>query len=443
LQLHVGLDDTDSPEGGCTTHIIARLVEQLYKLGVTFTDYPNLLRLNPNVPWKTRGNGAVCLRFLIDDSQLEEVKQCILKEVKQNSKFDCDNTNPGVVFHKGDVPPIYKEFSKRVISSVVKLDDAKKVIREGLGEAVGFKNERGLIGAIAAIGGLYEGDYTFELLTYRNPDNYGTKRMLDEDSVWAMNLESGETYNNVDKKFRRVLIAPRGPDPVLFGIRGETAKVVWDAGRRVVSLEPITRWVIFRSNQGTDNHLKNLHKINELQPMTPAKASGKVSKKSWTITGGHVFFTLQDETGEIDCAAYEPTGNFRENVRMLIPEDRVTAYGGVRNDKEKPTLNLEKLEITLLAKNVQYVNPRCPTCRGSMESMGMDKGYRCRHCGYRDGKLVKVPKIFDRELEIGMFFPQPGAQRHLSKPSVRYGKEKHGDYVFQLPDEPWFGIGNL
>ena len=57
MLLHIGLDDTDSPEGGCTTYIGARLVEELDALGVRFTDYPNLLRLNPNVPWKTRGNG--------------------------------------------------------------------------------------------------------------------------------------------------------------------------------------------------------------------------------------------------------------------------------------------------------------------------------------------------------------------------------------------------
>jgi len=26
-------------------------------------DYPYLVRLNPNIPWKTRGNGAVCIHF--------------------------------------------------------------------------------------------------------------------------------------------------------------------------------------------------------------------------------------------------------------------------------------------------------------------------------------------------------------------------------------------
>ena len=65
--MHIGLDDTDSTRNGCTTYIAALLVEQLEHLHVKFIDYPNLVRLNPNVPWKTRGNGALCLRFEFDE----------------------------------------------------------------------------------------------------------------------------------------------------------------------------------------------------------------------------------------------------------------------------------------------------------------------------------------------------------------------------------------
>ena len=59
---HVGIDDTDSLDGGCTTWVASRVIEAL------LPDYeligaPRLVRLNPNVPWKTRGNGAVALTF--------------------------------------------------------------------------------------------------------------------------------------------------------------------------------------------------------------------------------------------------------------------------------------------------------------------------------------------------------------------------------------------
>jgi tRNA(Ile2)-agmatinylcytidine synthase len=104
LRLHVGLDDTDSPQGGCTTYIAARLVERLLEIGTRFVDYPNLLRLNPNVPWKTRGNGAVCLRVEIDEEQARAVKRAVVGEVEAGSRFECGNTNPGMVFLEGEVP---------------------------------------------------------------------------------------------------------------------------------------------------------------------------------------------------------------------------------------------------------------------------------------------------------------------------------------------------
>ena len=37
------------------------------------------------------------------------------------------------------------------------------------------------------------------------------------------------TFNNVDIAKGRVIITPRGPDPILLGIRGETAEIVKSA----------------------------------------------------------------------------------------------------------------------------------------------------------------------------------------------------------------------
>ena len=48
------------------------------------------------------------------------------------------------------------------------------------------------------------------------------------------------------------------------------------------------------------------------------------------------------------CAAFEPTKNFRETVKKLIPGDLIEVYGAVK-DK---TLNLEKLEVLELADKI-------------------------------------------------------------------------------------------
>ena len=85
----------------------------------------------------------------------------------------------------------------------------------------------------------------------------GTKRRVDEASIFEMEkLTAPYTFNNVDAEKGRVIITPRGPDPILFGIRGETPEVVKKAYEIVKPLEPVERWVIFRSNQGTDAHLR-------------------------------------------------------------------------------------------------------------------------------------------------------------------------------------------
>jgi tRNA(Ile2)-agmatinylcytidine synthase len=422
------MDDTDSPNGGCTTHIAARLVERFLSVGVRFVDYPNLLRLNPNVPWKTRGNGAICLRVEIDPSSEAVVKKTVLEEVEAFAEFTCGNTNPGVVFLNGGVPEEIIGFSSRVVRSVVTLDEALDLVDGWGGMAVGYKNMRGVIGALAAVGGLQRGDYTYEFLAYRNPQRWGTPREVDPASVRVMDGETeGDTFNNVDPKSARILIAPHGPDPVLFGVRGDDAQAVRRAGL-MVSSEPVERWAVFRTNQGTDAHLDVNSAIDTLRPNDPGVVEGQVAGPPRTIQGGHVILRLRDRTAGIDCAAYEPTGGFRDIVRGLIPGDLIRVYGGVRGDApgEVLTFNLEKLEVLELADDVRLRNPSCPKCGGGMESMGRGKGFRCRKCGFRGRSLSKVEVKEERRIEEGLYITPPGAQRHLTKPLTRYGKERHG-----------------
>src|SRR3989442_3799682 len=61
MPLYLGVDDTDSLRGMCTTFLATELVRALGAWDLI--GYPRLVRLNPNIPWKTRGNGAICLRL--------------------------------------------------------------------------------------------------------------------------------------------------------------------------------------------------------------------------------------------------------------------------------------------------------------------------------------------------------------------------------------------
>ena len=71
LFLSIGLDDIDSIKGGCTTHFATEIVRLIYKYGGFLLDYPRLIRFNPDIPWKTRGNGGIAIDCAINRKQLK------------------------------------------------------------------------------------------------------------------------------------------------------------------------------------------------------------------------------------------------------------------------------------------------------------------------------------------------------------------------------------
>ena len=46
--LQVGIDDTDSKDGMCTTYVGAVAIDRLKTEGIELEGYPKLIRLNPN-----------------------------------------------------------------------------------------------------------------------------------------------------------------------------------------------------------------------------------------------------------------------------------------------------------------------------------------------------------------------------------------------------------
>ncbi|MGQ9507369.1 MAG: TiaS agmantine-binding domain-containing protein [Candidatus Bathycorpusculaceae bacterium] len=425
--MHIGLDDTDSTRKGCTTYIAALVVEKLLKLNVNFVDYPNLVRLNPNVPWKTRGNGALCLRIQYGENAEEEIKEMAISTVEENADLEFKGTEPGIVFFNGvRIPKEVKIFAENTIAGIVSLKEAFKILKKFGAEAVGFKKGRGIIGGLAAVGETLHGDHTYEILAYRVPENYGSKRKVDTASIFEMDKATAPyTFNNVDQEKRRVIITPRGPDPILFGVRGETPEIVKKAFAMVKPLEPIERWVIFRTNQGTDAHLKRVAKLSEVKPYHPVIARGTVAVNPKIIPRRHVIFSIKDESAQVDCAAYEPTGALRRVAMKLSVGDYVEVYGGVRAPSKNPlTINLEKIRLLKLAPKIVYQNPFCTKCGKRLKSMGKDKGFKCEKCGSRYANMGKVEVKVKREIRKGLYITSTRSQRHLTKPFRRYGMEK-------------------
>jgi len=445
-EIHIGIDDTDSLKAGCTTFIAACLIELFSKEKIRFLDYPNIVRLNPNIPWKTRGNGAVCLRIIAPTQIYENIRELTIAYVEKNSKINLKETNPGVVFHQGVIPDVLREFSFKALNEVIRLDEAFKILKKCHSEAFGLNNGRGIIGALAAIGETLDGDHTYEAITYRLPENRGKPRRLEFQSIVEMDRATRPwTFNNIDPETGRVLITPRGPDPVLFGIRGESMEVVKKAMGMVRVFEAIERWAIFRTNHGTDAHLKKTCKIKDIPPYSAMVVEGLVAQSHRTIQGGHVVFTMEDETKKIDCAAYEPTGSFRNVVKALTVGDKIRIYGGIRKalPRHTYTVNIEKIEVLELTKKFELHNPKCPRCGKKMGSMGYRKGFRCEKCGYKDPKAEKILVEAPRDITCGLYVPPPRAHRHLTKPFLRYGLEKGGKTnSYRTYPKDFWGLGD-
>ena len=427
---HIGLDDTDSSDGMCTTFLTFNLVKILLRhKGTRLLDYPNLIRLNPNIPWKTRGNAALVIRL---ETTMMEEKDIFKICYRQLRKFATSKrANSGLVVFKGEkIPQSVVEFSRRALFEVQSLSRAKEILEKEEGfRYVGLRNKQGLVGALAGIGNELKDDYTFELIAYRK--SCKKKRIIDKRKVVAMDRKTRfETFNCYDEVNDRILIAPHGPDPVLLGIRGETPLAVKNAFRMLLPIKNLSGYIVFRSNQGTGEHLKEFLDLSHVKAYTSGRVKGVVSSKPSMAQGGHTYFELKNDQGGIPCAAYEPTGRFRLKVLSLVVGDLIEVGGGIRKgtSTHPKILNLEYMIPRKLVSLLLESNPKCPRCFGPMDSEGKEKGYECRHCGYRSNMLSKSSTLKERELtENRLYLPDLKAHRHLTKPLQRFLLKKIKD----------------
>lgn len=408
--MFVGMDDTDSPDGMCTTYLGAKLARILDRAGMTIGEL-TLVRLNPNVVWKTRGNAAVCLE--VSGGDADEVFRAVCSLVEASAVFSCANTNPGVVVvdDRPD-PAFYYQALQRfctIEETVARLDAVGARYR-------GYKCGRGLIGALAAVSAVLP-DATFELLAYRQPGRWNLPRDVMPESFFASEQATmPHTWDTADVAAGTVVCVPHGKDPVLYGIRGESPEWVSRSAAMLCTEEPeFTR--IWKTNQGTDAHLVRYEGTPE--EGISYQMDGVVVSVPETGRGGHVRFTLQPDAGGDPFAvfAFEPTKGFRHSVQKLLPGDRITICASFPNR----VLNLEKFRLAVPAAAELRSSPKCPACRGRMTSAGRGKGYKCRNCSGR----VRVAGQRERDIQTGWYEVPPGARRHLAKPIVRFSPDTH------------------
>lgn len=423
----VGLDDTDSrTRGMCTTYAAAVLAERVRDAGGR-VERIVLIRLNPAVEYKTRGNAALAVHCDLGVDETFELATALVDEIAETAD---DRTNPGVVVTDDDLgerADWLRTLPQRAIREIL---DPETGVRDPL-TASGYRhrgwgNGRGLVGASAAAGaweGLGEGspdswpdDWTYECLTYRERDRWGSEREVDPESVFSVADEYyPRIWDTVDRGEGEAVCVPNTPGPVLYGIRGDDRATVEVAAEAIES-EPIARQATFVTNQGTDQHIRTVEP-DDIAADRAVRVTGEVIDAPETREGGHVFFTLGFPgvaAAPLTCAAFEPTKRFRDRVRALRAGDRLTVCGEVSGG----TCKLEKFAVRDL-NTTALVTPDCPECGRSMKSAGANAGYRCRDCGTEaEGK---VEQSIARDLEGGWYEVPPCARRHVAKPLVRGG----------------------
>ena len=113
--------------------LIDKLIDEKYDI----IGYPRLIRLNPNIPWKTRGNGAISLQvgtgagdktkvgsingqdiycYTKNNSEncdITKLKEITEKIVNKYARFEDENTNSGFVLI--DRQPINNFYKRAVV----------------------------------------------------------------------------------------------------------------------------------------------------------------------------------------------------------------------------------------------------------------------------------------------------------------------------------------
>lgn len=417
--LHLGMDDTDSARGMCTTFLAYLVAGGLRKMGAAFLDYPRLVRLNPNIPWKTRGNGAVSMSIETDDP--EGAKRFVREMVMEHSDVR-HGANPGAVFLEGGFDRVeLRRFSEEALHGVVRIRDARKMAERVGAQTFHLGTGRGIIGALAAIGYGFV-DSTAELITYRRDGMVGSRREISAESVRMMQKETHpHTFSSYDESTGKVLMAPRGPDPVFYGLRGEDPQVLHRASKMVSHSELLRGHLIFRTNQGTGDHLRYAIDPATFEPYTSGMLRGVVSGAPRVVPGGHALFTIKSGGRTIHCWAYRPTG-LSGVVSGLIPGDHLLVGGGIRRASpvHPRTLNVELIRVLYLAPLVSHGNPRCASCNKNMKSQGRHQGYACIRCGAVSDSPTST--VQPRAVRTTRYVPKVSAHRHLTRPVQREGK---------------------
>lgn len=413
----LGIDDTDSRTEMCTTYLT---IEILKSTNLDLIGFPKLVRLNPNIPLKTRGNAAISLTLGRGEGEKEVVGR--IGEERVNSykryreeKMDVDvmsiiekhspkdkDTNPALLIVKE------KNNENFYWDAVREFVDYRKVLHKIRGEFASMNGQIGVVGANAAVS--WSGNNpTFELIAYLEKGKWTGDHFVDDSSSMLIERSFPDTFDNFDFKNNYNAIRPTTKTPILFGIRGlDPARLI--RYEQYIKSEPYSSYVVYETNQATDDHLVE-RSIGESKLYNSSIIRGFVSSGPVWDRGGILSFDIQMEGERIRAVAMEPTKEFRSLLSNLRRGDAVRVYGGITRAE---IINIEKIEVVSVSRITAVRPPLCKNCKIRMESVGKNGGFRCRKCGSKS--KTGEERIEERGISPGFYEVPIIARRHLARP---------------------------
>lgn len=388
----IALDDTDGNDGGCTTHLMLHILSDL---DLDVKGYPRLVRLNPNIPFKTRGNAALCAEVglsrgtktkigeyggkpifsssIVDDvPDYNYIADAAWRIVLQEANLKDEKTNPGMIVAR------YTPDASHYLStlrSVVSIDNALRNIKDMGMVYRSAKNGRGLIGALAALSWPAEKS-TYEMILYSFPHPQHFSKQLQREIADLANSIPG-TFNNYDEENRHAAIFPSPRTPVLCGVRTTDPVRILNFPAEVESGFPVrfTGYLLYQTNQATDDHYQE--SIESFEELSSYSFKATVTSIPAAIKGGHWFFNFYYMGREYKAAIFEPSKGMRLLVKDIQVGDYVKLFGSFMEGK----MNIEKVSIIERARVFIRSNPTCAECGSRMQNDGINS-FKCPVCSH-------------------------------------------------------------
>jgi methanogenesis imperfect marker protein 11 len=144
-----GIDDTDTPTSGATWALANEIGYILDKLDGNYFTGHTINQLFPQNPHKTQNCVSIAISFAVQPEKSGSLVEELTNILRKNTESD----ETGLAVFKGiEVPGALRRYSRMAKMKMIDVSAAKAVAKNNAVELYEITGERGLIGALAAIG---------------------------------------------------------------------------------------------------------------------------------------------------------------------------------------------------------------------------------------------------------------------------------------------------